>query len=209
MSGEVWAIVLGAGSATRFGGNKQFASLGGVRLIDRVVETAKATCDEVVVVLPDAAWNGPAVAAAVSGGRTRAESVRCGLAAVPESAEIIVVHDAAHPLAGADLFAAVIGKVRAGADAATLAIPSAETFARIRDGSVVATEPRQAWWITQTPHAFRAEILRAAHSGAPEATDDIALLVALGRRVEFAPGDVRNLHITTPGDLELAHRLLD
>ena len=132
----------------------------------------------------NASWNGRAVAASVPGGPTRAESVRCGLAAVPGSAEIIVVHDAAHPLAGKDLFASVIEKVRAGADAATLAIPSAETFARVRDGSVVATEPRQALWITQTPHAFRAEILRAAHSGAPEATDDIALLVSLGRRVD-------------------------
>ena len=210
MRDEVWAIVLGAGSATRFGGDKQFALLRGVRLIDRVVETAQAACDAVVVVLAaNASWNGRGVAACVPGGPTRAESVRRGLAAVPGSAGIIVVHDAAHPLAGKDLFASVIEKVRAGADAATLAIPSAETFARVRDGSVVATEPRQALWITQTPHAFRAEILRAAHSGAPEATDDIALLVSLGRRVEFAPGDPRNIHITTPGDLELAHRLLE
>jgi 2-C-methyl-D-erythritol 4-phosphate cytidylyltransferase len=207
---EVWAILLAAGSASRFGGNKQFALLGGARLIDRVVETAKAACDAVVVVLPEnATWTGEAVAAAVPGGSTRAESVRRGLAAVPDAAGIIVVHDAAHPLAGANLFASVIDKVRAGADAATLAIPSAETFARIRDGSIVATEPRQAFWITQTPHAFRAEILRAAHSGVPEATDDIALLVSLGRRVEFAPGDLRNIHITTPGDLALAERLID
>lgn len=210
MPGEVWAIILGAGSAVRFGGNKQFATLGASRLIDRVVETAITTCDAVVVVLPgNASWNGRPVRAAVPGGSTRAESVRRGLAVVPDTAEIIVVHDAAHPLAGANLFVSVIDKVRAGADAATLAIPSAETFARVQDGLVVATEPRQSFWITQTPHAFRAAALRAAHADAPESTDDIALLVRLGHRIEFAPGDLRNIHITTPGDLEIAHRLLD
>jgi 2-C-methyl-D-erythritol 4-phosphate cytidylyltransferase len=206
---EVWAIVLGAGSATRFGGNKQFAVLGGARLIDRAVDAASAVCDGVIVVLPaGASWN-HRTAAAVPGGATRAASVRCGLAAIPQSADIVVVHDAAHPLAGQGLFTSVIAKVRAGADAATLAIPSAETFARVRDGFVLATEPRQTFWITQTPHAFRAAVLRAAHTGTPETTDDIALLVAQGRRVTIAPGDPRNIHITTPDELELARRLVD
>jgi 2-C-methyl-D-erythritol 4-phosphate cytidylyltransferase len=207
---SAWAIILAAGSSTRFGGGKQFALLGGQRLIDRVVRTAAQESDAVVVVLPeDAPWNGPPVAAAVPGGATRAASVRCGLAAVPASADIVVVHDAAHPLATPALFASVLARVRAGADAAAPALASGETFARVRDGLVVATEPRQALMILQTPHAFRAPILRAAHAAMPEATDDVSLLVALGHGVEIVEGDPRNIHITTSADLALAVRLLD
>jgi 2-C-methyl-D-erythritol 4-phosphate cytidylyltransferase len=210
MTLATWAIVLAAGSATRFGGGKQFARLGGERLIDRVVRTAAVACDAVVVVLPeDTAWDGPPVAAAVPGGPTRAASVRCGLAAVPASAGIVLVHDAAHPLATPALFASVLARVQAGADAAAAALPSGETFARVRDGVIVATEPRQALMILQTPHAFHAHVLRAAHAQAPEATDDVSLLVSLGRRVEIVDGDPRNVHITTPEDLQLAARLLD
>jgi 2-C-methyl-D-erythritol 4-phosphate cytidylyltransferase len=205
-----WAIILAAGSASRFGGGKQFARLGGERLIDRVVRTAASACDAVVVVLPEnIAWNGPPVAAAVPGGLTRAASVRCGLAAVPVTAGIVVVHDAAHPLATPTLFASVLARVRAGADAAAPALPSGETFARVRDGVIVATEPRQALMLLQTPHAFRAQVLRVAHAQGPEATDDVSLLVSLGRRVETVKGDPRNIHITAPEDLELAARLLN
>ena len=44
----------------------------------------------------------------VRGGATRADSVRCGLAAVPAAADVIVVHDAARPLASRALFDAVV-----------------------------------------------------------------------------------------------------
>ena len=57
------------------------------------------------------------VDAVVPGGATRSASVRAGLAAVPDDAEVVVVHDAARPLAGPDLFDATVAAVRAGADA--------------------------------------------------------------------------------------------
>ena len=99
---RVSAIVVAAGSGTRFGTAKQFAIAGDARLVDIAVMTAEHACDEVVVVLPDGIdWDGPPVSAAVGGGATRSDSVRAGLAAVDPTTEIVVVHDAARPLASA------------------------------------------------------------------------------------------------------------
>ena len=81
---RVWAVIVAAGWGERFGGPKQFAELGGARLVDHAVDTAAGSCDAVVLVVPDAAdWQGAEVDALVTGGATRAESVRAGLGAVP------------------------------------------------------------------------------------------------------------------------------
>jgi 2-C-methyl-D-erythritol 4-phosphate cytidylyltransferase len=207
---EVWAIVVAAGWGERFGGPKQFSDLGGTRLVDHAVATASAACDAVVVVVPDAAeWRGAPVAAVVNGGRTRAESVRAGLAAVPVSADIVVVHDAARPLAGDALFAAVVAAVRDGADGAVPGIPVADTLKRVEDVRVTATVDRMGLVAVQTPQAFRADALRSAHAGRAEATDDAALVEAGGGRVVVVPGDPRNLKVTGPADLMIASALLE
>jgi 2-C-methyl-D-erythritol 4-phosphate cytidylyltransferase len=205
----VWGVVVAAGFGARFGGQKQFSDLGGARLVDHAVATASAACDGVVVVVPDAsAWRGARVAAVVDGGLTRAESVRAGLASVPANADIVVVHDAARPLAGAGLFAAVIGAVRAGADGAVPGIPVADTLKRVDDVRVTATVDRMGLVAVQTPQAFRASMLRAAHAEHPEATDDAAVVEAIGGEVVVVPGDPRNLKVTGPADLMVAAALL-
>ena len=205
---DVWAIVLAAGTGLRFGGVKQFAVAGGQRLVDRVVVTAGSACDEVVVVLPSGVeWDGPPVAAAVAGGSTRQASVRSGLAVVPPTAGILVVHDAAHPLASRQLFEAVIAAVRSGADGAVPALPFTETIKQVDAGRSVASIPRDGLVLVQTPHAFRAHTLRAAHARQGEATDDSVLVEALGAKVAVVPGDPRNVHVTTPAELQIAHRL--
>ena len=61
----------------------------------------------------------------------------------------------------------------------------------------------------QTPQAFRADGLRRAHEGDPEATDDAALVEALGGRVVVVAGRVENFKITTPDDLERGRRAVD
>src|SRR3954452_3081316 len=112
---RVWALIVAAGWGERFGGPKQFSDLGGARLVDHAVATAAEACDAVVLVVPDADdWEGAEVDALATGGTTRAESVRAGLAVVPTGAEIVVVHDAARPLANVELFDAVIDAVRGG-----------------------------------------------------------------------------------------------
>ena len=204
-----WGVVLAAGRGTRFGGAKQFARLGGRRLVDMVVDTMRTACDGIVVVLPpDERWSGPPVDAAVTGGSTRAASVRAGLAAVPAAAEIVVIHDPAHPLASRGLFDAVVRAVRDGADAAAPGIVLDDPIKRVGDGAVVTeTIPRVGTRLIQTPHAFRATVLRAAHDGEPDAVEDTELVAAHGGTVVIVPGDPRNLHVTTPDHLAMAERL--
>jgi 2-C-methyl-D-erythritol 4-phosphate cytidylyltransferase len=205
-----WGIVVAAGSGARFGSAKQFATVRGERLVDRAVVATGSVCDHVVVVLPPGAeWSGPPVTTAVPGGATRSDSVRAGLAAVAEDADVIVVHDAARPLAPAALFEAVVAAVRAGADAAVPAIAVADTMKRVEGARVVETVPREQLVAVQTPQAFRAATLRAAHAAGGDATDDAALVEAAGGVVVVVPGDRRNLKVTDADDLRIADALAE
>ena len=202
-------ILLAGGSGTRFGAPKQFEVVAGRRLVDRAADVASEACDDVVVVLPAGApWSGPSVTALVEAGTTRAGSVRSGLSAVPAGADVIVVHDAAHPLASPDLYRAVIEAVRGGAAAASPFLPVAESLVR-RDGDeAVAAVSKDGVVLSQTPHAFRADVLRALHADEPDATDEVSLLLSRGGRVALVPGDPVNVHVTNRAELAVAARLL-
>ena len=207
---STWAIVVAAGDATRFGAAKLFARLGGVTVLDRAVGSAREVCAGVVVVLrADDEWTAPAGVERTVGGATRSESVRAGLALVPDDATVIVVHDAARPLATRALWAAVLAAVRDGADAAIPALPLTDTVKRVKEGRVVETVPREDLYGVQTPQAFAAAALRAAHAQRDDASDDAALIEANGGRVVVVPGETRNLKLTVFADLELAQALLD
>jgi 2-C-methyl-D-erythritol 4-phosphate cytidylyltransferase len=202
--------VVAAGGGTRFGAAKQFVRLGGVSVVERAVALASEATDSVVVVLPsDAQWRAQDRVRAVTGGETRSDSVRAGLAAVPDDTTIIVVHDAARPLATRALFALVIGAVQAGADGAIPVLPIVDTVKRV-DGSVdVETVPRDDLVVVQTPQAFRADVLRAAHAERALGTDDAALVEAAGGKVVAVAGDPRNVKITVAYDLEFIRAMLD
>ena len=206
---STWGIVVAGGAGNRFGTAKQFESIAGARLVDRAVEATAATCDDVVIVLPDGvSWDGPRVSAAVAGGATRSASVRAGLDAVAESATIVVVHDAARPVASTELFNAVIDAVRGGADAAVPALPVPDTVKRVDGDHVLETVARDGLVTVQTPQAFQARALRAVHATGDDATDDAALIEAAGGRVVVVPGDPANLKVTTQADLGVAAALL-
>jgi 2-C-methyl-D-erythritol 4-phosphate cytidylyltransferase len=206
---DTCGIVVAAGSGLRFGVPKQFETVAGARLVDRAVAAVADACDDVVLVLPaGVAWDGRPVAATVPGGSTRSASVRAGLDAVAGSAAVVVVHDAARPLAPPALFEAVIDAVRAGADAAVPCLPITDTVKRVDGDHVVGTIARDALVAVQTPQAFRTGALRDAHTSGGEATDDAALVEAAGGRVLVVPGDPRNFKITTPADLVVAAALL-
>jgi 2-C-methyl-D-erythritol 4-phosphate cytidylyltransferase len=205
-----WAIVVAAGGGTRFGAAKQFARLGGATVLDRAVGVASESCDGVVVVLPgDATWDPPADVRTTTGGATRSASVRAGLACVPDDADVVVVHDAARPLATRRLFAAVLDAVVQGADAAVPALPVVDTLKRVRDHNVVETVSREGLVSVQTPQAFRASALRAAHASGAIDTDDAALVEAAGGTVAVVDGERRNLKLTLVDDLELAQALIE
>ena len=208
---EAWAIVVAAGNSVRFGRPKQYAELGERRVLDLAVSGARRGCHGVGVVVPPADLASVAVVGAdavVGGGATRSASVRAGLSAVPPTAAVIVVHDAARPLAGPAIWTAVIEAVVAGAAAAIPGVPVTDTLKRVDDGVVVATVDRERLVAVQTPQAFRASCLRAAHAGGGEATDDAALIEAAGGQVVVVEGDRNNLKLTTATDLVLARSVL-
>ena len=198
----MWAIVVAAGVGQRFGGPKQFEPLGPGTVLDRSLAVARQAVDGVVVVVPPGRGPGHGE---IAGGATRSDSVRCGLAAVPADAEVIVVHDGARPFASTDLYQAVIDAVRAGADGAVPGLPVTDTIKVVDDdGSVVTTPDREHVVAVQTPQAFAGARLRAAHAGAPQGTDDAALVEALGGRVVVVAGEADNRKLTVPEDLDWA-----
>jgi len=218
--GGVWAIVVAAGRGERFAAEgdvstaKQFVELDGVRIVDRSVHAARRACDGVVLVLgPGVTWDGAPVDVVVAGGVTRSDSVRAGLAAIPDDVEVIAVHDAARPLASPALFASVVAAVRDGADAAVPGVRVADTIKRVDGARVVATLVRDELVAVQTPQAFRAAALRAAHAVtngvAPDASDDAALVEARGGVVIVVEGEPSNVKITTRNDLVVARATLD
>jgi 2-C-methyl-D-erythritol 4-phosphate cytidylyltransferase len=207
---SVWVVVVAAGSGRRFGAPKHFAPLGGRALVQWAVDAARPVADGVVLVLPADA-DGDAIAgvdAVVTGGATRAASVRAGLAAVPESAEVIAVHDGARPLASPALFRAVVDAVAGGADAAVPAVAVADTLKQVVGDTVTATVARDGLVAVQTPQAFSAAVLRRAHHAEPEATDDAGLVESLGATVRVVPGDPRNIKVTTATDLDVVRALV-
>jgi 2-C-methyl-D-erythritol 4-phosphate cytidylyltransferase len=212
----VWSIVVAGGAGRRFGQLKQFSPLGGRPVLEWAVEACRAHSAGVVLVLPaeavrsDASGHGADVV--VAGGQSRAASVRCGLAAVPQEAEAILVHDAARPLTTPAVFEAVLGALaEVGVDGAVPAVPVHDTIKQVDTTQIItATLDRTTLVAVQTPQGFRAPVLRRAHAagGTDGATDDAVLVEAAGGRVRVVPGDPGNLKITTPDDLAAAERRL-
>ena len=201
-------MVVAGGTGTRFGGPKQFAILAGRPLVEWSLDIARELCAGVVLVLPAGTpgdWKADRV---VSGGLSRSASVRAGLAAVPDTADVIVVHDAARPLAGAGLWKAVIEAVDQGADGAIPACAVTDTIKRKTTGGAVVTLDRSELFAVQTPQAFRGRALKEAHAGGGDATDDAALVEAAGGLVIFVDGDPHNIKVTTPTDLFVAEALI-
>jgi len=213
------AVVVAAGSGSRAGGAKQWRLLGGRPVIRWSVEALlEAEAGEVVVVVPAGADAEAAEALAglsgwraVSGGASRAESVRNGLAAVggPRDRPVLV-HDAARPL----LDRAVIARcLRAldGADGALPALPVADSLRRAEGGLVVGDLARDGLWRAQTPQAFRLGTLVDAYAAWPTdepATDEATVVQRAGGRVAIVEGDPRLMKLTWPEDFAMAEALI-
>ncbi len=152
----------------------------------------------------------------VAGGVTRADSVFAALELT--GTELVLVHDAARPLASPDLFDAIVARLEAepGADAVIAATPVADTIKRAGDGSsrVAETVSREGLWAAQTPQGFRADALRDAQARAAsagtlvEATDEARLIEQAGGTVLIEPAPASNLKVTTPDDLRVVEALL-
>jgi 2-C-methyl-D-erythritol 4-phosphate cytidylyltransferase len=218
----VWAVLVAAGRGERFGVDrpKAFANLNGRPLLAESLERLEASgwVEALVVVAPEE-WEEPSILlaeelgagkvhAAVTGGATRADSVRAGLAEVPAETAVVVVHDAARPLLPEDVLERVVTALGEGWDGAVPALPLADTIKRGDGEAVVETVDRAGLYAAQTPQAFLADTLRRAVAGARDATDCAGFVEAAGGRVRLVEGDRRLLKVTTPADLELVETLL-
>jgi len=213
---STWAVLVAAGRGERLGEDrpKAFVGLGELPLlaeplrrldecewVDHLVVVAPAEWEEPVILLAEELGASKA-GACVTGGETRTESVRLGVAEVPEDAAVILVHDAARPLLPAGLVKRLLEALGAGFDGAVPALPLADTVKRVRDGVVAETLDRDGLVAVQTPQAFLAPVLRRALERG-EGTDCASLVEATGGRVTTVEGDARLLKVTTPADLEL------
>jgi 2-C-methyl-D-erythritol 4-phosphate cytidylyltransferase len=218
----VWAVLVAAGRGERFGVDrpKAFANLNGRPLLAESLERLEGSgwVEALVIVAPEE-WEEPSillaeeigagkVRAAVTGGVSRADSVRAGLAEVPEETAVVIVHDAARPLLPEGVLERVVTALGEGWDGAVPALPLADTIKRADGEAVAETVDRAGLYAAQTPQAFLADSLRRAVAGAKDATDCAGLVEAAGGRVRLVEGDRRLLKVTTPADLELVETLL-
>jgi 2-C-methyl-D-erythritol 4-phosphate cytidylyltransferase/2-C-methyl-D-erythritol 2,4-cyclodiphosphate synthase len=213
------AVVVAAGAGLRAGPGepKVWRTLAGRPIVRWSVEgLLSAGAQEVVVVVAadrlaqiDEAFEGLAGWRAVSGGRTRAESVQAGLAAVTAGrTQPVLVHDAARPFVGREHVERLLAALEF-ADGAVPALHVADTLKR-GDGIIEATVPRSGLWRAQTPQAFRFGRLKAAYRRWPaneDPTDDAAVMERAGGHVALTSGDPMLMKLTYPDDFRLAEQL--
>ncbi|MCM8794973.1 MAG: 2-C-methyl-D-erythritol 4-phosphate cytidylyltransferase [Candidatus Omnitrophica bacterium] len=147
----------------------------------------------------------------VAGGQSRMESVFNGLKALPEEARWVAVHDGARPLVTPAVFQSAVKAARR-SKAAIVAVPVVPTIKSAEGGWVQGTLDRSRLWAVQTPQVFERRLLDRAHETGRrlgiQATDDAALVEALGHKVRIVEGAASNLKVTTPEDLILAEAFL-
>ncbi len=220
------AIIVAAGSGTRFGGAtpKQFLEIGGKPLLIHTIEKFEncAAIDEIILVLSSKEIeNFQSVAEnfklkklkkVVAGGQTRAESVFNGLSAVAEeSAGIVAVHDGARPFVSNEEIAATVEKAKETGAACLVGLVT-DTIKEIADGKIVGTIERTKLRRALTPQAFRFNILQKAFADADlseAATDECFLVEQLGQKIAIVEGSAKNIKITTREDWELAGKFLE
>jgi 2-C-methyl-D-erythritol 4-phosphate cytidylyltransferase len=214
-------VVVAAGSARRMEGlDKVWEPLAGQPVICHSLAALAPSADQAVLVVradqvDRARTELQSIAPGllvVPGGAERQDSVRCGLAAIGE-VDVVAVHDAARPLAGAHLLEEALEELR-GWDGAVPVQPLHDTVKRIDpDGRILETVDRSMLRAAQTPQAFLAAALREAHELAirlgRSATDDASLLEQAGFRIRTFPGSPTNIKITTGFDLELARWFME
>jgi 2-C-methyl-D-erythritol 4-phosphate cytidylyltransferase len=228
---EVGVVLVAAGSGQRLGQGipKARVLCGGRTLLEHSLDSvvASGAAASVVVVLPAgdavlsavvdqagqrAAGDGTVRITAVPGGATRAASVRAGLDALPSSAGVVLVHDAARALTPPAVFHRVAAAVRAGSPAVIPVLPVVDTVKVVTGDVVTATPDRAVLRAVQTPQGFDARALRAAHASPtasdPGVTDDAMLLEAQGATVHVVEGDALAFKVTTPLDLVIAEAVL-
>jgi 2-C-methyl-D-erythritol 4-phosphate cytidylyltransferase len=221
------AIIVAAGTGVRLGSGvpKAFVKLGGRAMLSYSLGAVAqvGSIREVVITVPEGFQSAARAEAAAAGlgvpvkitpgGIERQDSVRIALALTSSESELVIVHDAARPLATPAIFEACLSAA-ARAGGAIAAIPVADTLKRVDDGdnAIAATVARTGLWQAQTPQAFRRDLLVEAHRRGfgrrVVATDDADLVERTGVRVEVVEGSTANIKITTPSDLAIVEAII-
>lgn len=214
------AIIVASGSSRRMGFDKLSAPLAGTPVLRRSIDAFLGcpAIDGIVVVCPEERFADLRLDAVdkplwrVDGGRERQDSVRAGLAALPDGADLVAVHDGARPLIRETSIRETIAAARE-CGAASLARPVAETLKRAgADGFCTASVDREGLWFMETPQVFRRELLEEAYRRIAReglsVTDEVSVLQAADRRSRFVESRFPNPKITRPADLVLAAALL-
>jgi len=220
---SVCAVVLAAGQGKRAGGAKQFKRVAGRTLLYHacapfldtpevkglVVVVPRGRSSEVTEEMFDC--DARKLLSVVVGGKTRHESSRRGLAALPKACEIVLIHDAARPFATPKLIRRVIAAARAHG-AAVPALPTKDATVELdASGGVRHYLPREHLRAVQTPQGFARDLLESAFAAAEleDHVDDAGLVLAAGNQVVLVEGEERNQKVTSPSDLERAVRILE
>jgi 2-C-methyl-D-erythritol 4-phosphate cytidylyltransferase/2-C-methyl-D-erythritol 2,4-cyclodiphosphate synthase len=217
---SVGAIIVAAGRGDRMGAPvpKQLLDIGGRSVLQLSVAAfdRHPSVTELVVVLPaeyvadGASLVGPTShrCAVVAGGDRRQDSVRLGAAALSNTVDVVLVHDAARPFASAPLIDRVLAGVReAGAAVPGVAVRDTVKRADAAGGRVAETISRDHLWLAQTPQGFRRSVLETAMAHGERgvvATDEATLAEQAGLPVAIVAGDEDNVKLTTPADLVAA-----
>jgi 2-C-methyl-D-erythritol 4-phosphate cytidylyltransferase/2-C-methyl-D-erythritol 2,4-cyclodiphosphate synthase len=213
---KVALLIPAAGSGERFGAQvpKALVQLNGRTLIEHAVLNLGSIATQIIVAAPAGYEDnfrkilGDAVTV-VTGGDTRTKSVKIALESVESDIEFVLVHDAARPLASAELGQSVIDALASGEVAVIPALNVSDTIKEVDASNyVVATPNRERLRAVQTPQGFARETLIKAHMQSIEATDDGALVEAMRGKVKLIAGDARALKITNPEDLAAAMKYL-
>ncbi|MBA2741833.1 MAG: 2-C-methyl-D-erythritol 4-phosphate cytidylyltransferase [Actinobacteria bacterium] len=222
-AGSVWGIIVAAGTGERLGLDrpKAFAPLGGRPLLAESIDRLdRCPWVDALVIVSAAGWEEPAILLAeeivatkvvscVTGGTTRAESVRAGLQEVVDDALVILVHDAARPLVSNAVVERVLGPLGEGYDGVVPVVPVQDTLKRVAGAAVVETVSRTDLVAAQTPQAFLAPALRRGLAGdLTDATDCASLVERTGGRIAAVDGDPWLMKVTTKADLALLEAIL-
>ena len=210
------AIIAGAGMGHRFGAEipKALIQIQGITLLERAFISLSKVVDEIIITAPEGyeeqfkAIVGQS-AEVITGGVLRSDSIRVALKALSPSVESVLIHDAARALASSALATRVLSDVQSGQSAVIPVLKVIDTIKEIdRDGFVRATPDRSSLVAAQTPQGFNRQVLERAHSASDDATDDAALVEAIGVKVKTIEGEASAFKITTKEDIGQALLLL-
>ncbi len=212
MNFKVNAIIPAGGTSSRFGkSNKLLEKIGEKEVIKYTVEAfEKSNIDEIIIcanvaIIDDLKkiLNDCKKVRIIEGGASRQESVFNGIKAC--ECDYVLIHDAARPMITTDLINTAIDEV-VFKNALTVATKTIDTIKEVVDGKIVKTIDRSKLYNTQTPQAFRYDLIKDAHEklSGQNFTDDAGMLEALGQTVYILNGSYKNIKITTQNDIDIA-----